>query len=181
MRKALKEVLYKIAKLLSEESFPWALGASSVLFHHGLTDTVNDIDIMVKSSDYKRLEELLLTLGEKVKTEAVQTYETEHFGEFVIDGVEIDVMANMTVINHGMRYVYNFNEDSITDYMVLNDLKIPMTSLEEWYILYHMIPNKEKKIEILDEYFTNHPVIHRSLMLTHTIPEWLYDKIKKIT
>lgn len=181
MRQELKNVLQKIANLLSDEAITWALGASSVLYYHGLTDTVNDIDILVEKKDYEKLEMCLLTIGVKVKTEAVSTYETEYFGEFVIDGVEIDVMANMTVINHNLRYVYHFSEDNITDCMVVGTEKVPMTSLEDWYILYHMIPNKEKKADMLDHYFKDHPVIHKHLMLGQTIPEWLYEKIKKLT
>lgn len=177
MNKSIKNVLYMIADHLKDEDIVWALGASSVLYHHGLVQEVGDLDILIRIQDVDVLERLLLKIGHRVESEDSDTYETEYFGEFIVDDVEIDVMANMTIINYDLHYVYPFNKNAITDFMILKDLKIPLTSLEDWYILYHLIPNKERKITILDDYFSQHTMVHTTLIQNHTLPIWLYQKM----
>lgn len=156
MKEDLRDVLVKVAKAFEIENIRWGLGASGVLCHHNIVDIVNDIDIVVVPDDVNKAEAAILKMGQKVMTPPSTYYDNEYFGEFLVDGVELDMMSNMTIKNHGVTFLYEFIFESIDDYMVLEGVKIPVSALEEWYFLYHMIPNKDKKIAILDDYLKTH-------------------------
>lgn len=47
------------------------------------------------------------------------------------------------VVNHNTGiYNYIFDYDSITEFKVINGISIPLTSLEDWYVMYQLIPNR---------------------------------------
>ncbi|MCH4886079.1 hypothetical protein EZV73_00800 [Acidaminobacter sp. JC074] len=181
MTSELRKVLVRLAKVLNKENITWALGASSLLNYHGLVDTVNDLDLLVIPSDIERFEEILLRFGEKEFSPPSDVYGTEYFGEFVIDGVNVDVMSRMKITNHDVTYVYPFDETSIVEKWMIDNEAIPMTSLEEWYILYNMIPNREKKVKIIEAYFKDHPVKYPHLLKrTENLPLWLIEKLEAL-
>ena len=170
-----------LAKEFNKHNITWGLGASSLLNYHGLVDTVNDLDILVIPVDIEKVEKILLKIGKKEISAPSEFYSNEYFGEFVIDGVNIDVMSRMTIKNHGVTYIYPFDEKSVVDQWVMEGVSVPMTSLEEWYILYHMIPNKEKKVKLLDEYFSNHEVKNPDLIKrADNLPDWIANKLQAL-
>jgi len=156
MNQQLKDVLVKVTRIFDKENITWGLGASGILFYHGIVDQVNDIDIVVLPDHVEQAEALVLTIGKKVDTPPSSFYDNEYFGEFIVDGVELDIMSNMTIINHGIKFLYEFTKASVVHYMKIQDVNVPISSLEEWYFLYHIIPNKDKKIKILDDYYKDH-------------------------
>lgn len=164
MKAALENVLKTITTLFNEAELDWAVGASLVLFHNGIVDNVNDIDIVIEGKDVKKAEELLLTLGSKQFTEDIPTYSNKYFGGFDINGVEIDMMSDMVINNYDCSYLYPFDKKSVVSHMMLGDLSVPVASLEEWFILYQMIPKKEVKVEILKTYFESHDVLYPELL-----------------
>ena len=181
MTSELRQVLMHLAKEFSKHNITWGLGASSLLNYHGLVDIVNDLDILVIPDDIEKVENILFKIGKKEISAPSEVYSNEYFGEFVIDEVNIHVMSRMTITNHGVTYVYPFDEKSIVDYWMMEDVRIPMTSLEEWYILYHMIPNKEKKVKLLDEYFSNHEVKNPDLIKrADNLPDWIANKLQAL-
>ena len=181
MNNKLKTVLATVAELLNKENIVWALGASSVLYHHQLAEVVNDLDIVVHPNSLEKLEQILLSLGSKAETAPSDTYSNDYFGEFIIDGIELDVMCEMVINNHGASYSYDFNSDSVVDYMTVNGVEVPMSSLEEWYILYQMIPNRDKKVKIIEAYFENNISQHPELLnKTSGLPDFIIKKVEKL-
>jgi len=87
------EVLVKIAKELNNQNVLWAVGGSLLLYLNGKTDTFHDLDIMVCENDAEKLKEILLTFGKLQPPNSNFRYKTKCFMEFIIDGVDIDVMA----------------------------------------------------------------------------------------
>ncbi|MBI9011318.1 MAG: hypothetical protein JEZ08_03745 [Clostridiales bacterium] len=183
MRKVLEDVLKTIATLFNEAELNWAVGASLVLYHNGIVDKVNDIDIVIEGKDVKKAEELLLTLGTKQFTKEIPTYSNEYFGEFDINGVEIDMMSEMVINNHNCSYPYPFDQKSVVSHMALSGVNIPVSSLEEWFILYQMIPNKEVKVDLLNTYFKNHDILYPELLkrgLDADLPEHIKESINRL-
>jgi len=164
MKAALENVLKTITTLFNEAELDWAVGASLVLYHNGIVDTVNDIDVVIEGKDVKKAEEILLKLGSKQFTEEIPTYSNEYFGEFEINGVEIDVMSQMVINNYDCSYLYPFDKKSVVSHMMLGGVSVPVSSLEEWYILYQMIPKKEVKVTLLNTYFESHDISYVELL-----------------
>ncbi|PAB60268.1 nucleotidyltransferase family protein [Anaeromicrobium sediminis] len=177
-KKTLFNVLYKIAKEFNEKNILWAVGASILLNHYNLIDEINDIDIFVHEDHIEKADALLKKLGNKKEREKVGTYSTKYFYEYVIDHIDIDVMAGF-VINHGSgQYNYIFDEKSITAYMHMGEIQVPLTALEDWYVIYNLIPNRQYKVKLIEDYLNKNKVIHPYL-LKRALNNHLPKKVEK--
>ena len=43
-------------------------------------------------------------------------------------------------------FKYTFDQSSISEIKIINGVNIPLTSLEDWYVIYQLIPNREIKV-----------------------------------
>lgn len=161
----LLDTLSYIGSKLNEENIAWAVGASILLNHYGLVDKPNDIDIMVNIKDIEKADKVLTSLGKRKIQEKVSTYDTEYFYEYVVNGIDVDVMAGM-IINHGEgAYRYKFDNEAITSKKIINGIEIPLTSLEDWYVLYQVIPNRERKVKLIEEYLLQNKTKNPELLI----------------
>lgn len=142
-------VLSKIGRLLNAENITWAVGASLLLYLHHKTDEFHDIDIMTTDADVFSVKALLLQIGQLVPSSATTQYKTRHFYEFIVDGVDIDVMAGFIITRDGVDYDCSLNPQSITASTEVNGVRIPLQSLAEWRTFYELM-GRRKKIEMLD-------------------------------
>lgn len=146
------QTLSYIGEKLNEENILWGVGASILLSHYNLVNSPNDIDILVALKDIHKADEILKSLGSKKIREANDSYSTEYFNEYVINGIDVDVMSGLTLNHEEGKYVQIFDDASIVDEMLVNDVKIPLTSLEDWYIIYQLIPGREYKVSLIENY-----------------------------
>ncbi|GLI54962.1 hypothetical protein PM10SUCC1_04770 [Propionigenium maris DSM 9537] len=152
----LRDVLKRVAKLLNNGGITWAVGASVMLNHYGLVEETGDIDIMVSMEDIQRLDSILSKLGERVVGVPDETYKTKYFYEYMIDGVEVDVMAGLCVHREGRDHSFPFNRDSIGEWMEVDGVEVPLAKLEEWYEIYKVLPGRERKAEAIGKYLDSH-------------------------
>ena len=177
-------MLFKTLKLigekLNEENIIWALGASMMLNHYDLVESPNDIDIIVDLKDAKKADSILKFLGIKLERERNEVYSTKHFYEYIIDGVDVDLMSGFIINFNGEKYEYEFNEGSIRDFKIIDGIEIPLTSLEDWYILYSLMPNRENKVSIVKEGLLKKGIKNRDIFekaLESSIPLELKNNI----
>lgn len=158
MGNRLRDVLKRVAKLLNDRGITWAVGASVMLNHYGLVEEPGDIDIMVSMEDIHRLDFILSELGERVVGIPDETYKTKYFCEYMIDGIEVDVMAGLCVHRGGRDHSFPFNRDSIGEWMEVDGVEVPLAKLEEWYEIYKVLPGRERKAEAIGKYLDSyHP------------------------
>ena len=148
-----EKVLLNIASRLNESGLFWGVGASLLLVFHGIAHQYNDIDLMVAEKDIEKADEILSSLGNKKVRQPTETYATDYFYEYVIDGVEIDVMCNFKICREGITYLYDFDCDYELEFIRVRDVNMPLTRIEDWYLLYLLMPNREKRITQIEEYF----------------------------
>ncbi|WP_017415220.1 nucleotidyltransferase family protein [Clostridium tunisiense] len=160
----LLDTLSYIGSKLNGENITWAVGASILLNHYGLVDKPNDIDIMVHIKDIEKADKVLTSLGKKKIQEKVSTYDTEYFYEYVVNGIDVDVMAGMVINHEEGSYKYKFNNEAITSKKIINGIEIPLTSLEDWYVLYQVIPNRKVKVKLIEDYMLNNGVKNTDLL-----------------
>lgn len=63
-----------------------------------------------------------------------------------------------------IEYIHTFDSKSIAAIKNINDLAIPFTSLEDWYVLYQLIPNKEARVKMIESYLQTNGMQHGDLL-----------------
>ncbi len=151
-------ILSHIAKELNRKNVTWAVGASMLLYFKGIISDFHDVDIMVAEEDVEIVTEVLLSFGSIQTSNTNVKYKTKCFLEFNVNGVDIDVIAGFIIINKDKEYYFPLKKENINDYTEVNEIKIPLQTLEEWRNYYELMGRDEKVKLIDDEYelFTSH-------------------------
>lgn len=177
------KTLSYIGEKLNNSNIVWGVGASILLNQSGLIDKPNDIDIFVDIKDINRADEILKSIGEKKQWEKTATYSTKYFYEYIINGVDVDVMAEFAVNHNSGVFEYIFGYDSISEFKKINGVDIPFTSLEDWYVIYQLIPDREAKVNIIESYLISNGVKKPILIeriLRGNLPVEVRERVKKI-
>lgn len=141
-----------IGENLNRHDIKWAVGGSILLNQFGLVDNPNDIDLFVDLNDIDRVDSILKDIGIRKLNEKSKTYSTKFFYEYIVNEVDVDVMAGFSINHDKGVFEYVFDNHSITKVVNINGIDIPLTSLEDWYVIYQLIPNRELKVKIIEEY-----------------------------
>jgi len=180
----LDTVLIKIAEALSPTGILWGVGASVLLRQYKLIDNPSDIDLIVSINDVEKTDEILSLIGEKLPENKSDIYLTEYFYEYIIDGINIDVMAGLKIKTNGYIFKYIFDKNSIPRHFDIGKQTIPFTSLEDWFVLYQLMPRKEYKAELIYNYFKKNGIKHPPLIERMTenpdLPISVLNKIKEL-
>ncbi|CEP83781.1 hypothetical protein [Paraclostridium sordellii] len=153
-----------IGDKLNKANILWGVGAPILLNQFGMVDTPNDIDIFIDIKDIHKADKILKKLGKKREYEETSTYSTKYFYEYVINGIDIDVMAGFAINHDNGVYNYIFDNMSISEYKLINGVSIPFTSLEDWYVIYQLIPNREVKVDMIEKYLLTNGVKKDNLL-----------------
>jgi len=145
-------ILSYIGEKLNNSNIVWGVGASILLNQFGLIEKTNDIDIFVDIKDIERVDEILKSIGEKKKRKKTSTYSTKYFYEYTVGGIDVDVMAGFAVNHNNGVFEYIFDYNAISEFRLINGVNIPFTSLEDWYVIYQLIPNRETKVNMIQKY-----------------------------
>lgn len=141
-----------IGKRLNEADITWAVGGSILLNKFGFIDKPKDIDIFISIDDIEKADEILKSIGEKKEWKNDSTYSTKYFYEYIVNEVDVDVMSGLAMNHSNGTFRYIFDKNSISDFKIINGVNIPFTSLEDWYVIYQLIPNREVKVEMIEKY-----------------------------
>lgn len=144
------DILLKIANFLEENEINWALGASYVLYFNGIDIIPNDIDLFVCEKSFEKVREYFLNYGEEIfKEDKNNIYNTQKFTSVKIGDTEIDLMSNLYIYHNEGEYRYIFDEISIDKKVEIGNTVINVMALEDWYILYQLIPGREEKVKTI--------------------------------
>ncbi|MFL0248477.1 hypothetical protein [Candidatus Clostridium stratigraminis] len=174
------ETLSYIGEKLNNAGILWAVGASIVLTNYGLVEKPNDIDILVDINDIKKADEILKGVGMKkpLKDGESTIYSTKYFYEYIVNGIDVDVMAGFAINFNEGTYEYSFDKKAVTYSMKANGVEIPLTSLEDWYVLYQLMPDREKKVKIIEKYLLSNG-IKETHLINRALDKKLPNKIRE--
>lgn len=164
MNSEIESVLAKTGTVLNASKVLWGVGASLLLNRYGLVNTVNDIDIVVSLADIDKADRLLSALGEKQATRDSDIYATDYFFEYIIDGINVDMMAGFKINLRQSVFEYGFDHQSVPLRFSVGCVDIPYSTLEDWYVLYQLMPDRDHKVELIADYLTTHGVEHKQLL-----------------
>ncbi len=142
-------VLSQIAQELNQKNITWAVGASLLLYFKGIVTDFHDIDIMVPEDEIDEVKEVLLSFGTIQPPNPNVTYKTRHFLEFVVEGVEIDVMAGFIIMSRDKEHQFPLVKGNIKEFTQMKGVRIPLQSLEEWRTYYQLM-GRDEKVELID-------------------------------
>jgi len=140
----LQETLAYIVKALQREQIHFGIGGSLLLAHHGLSVTPRDIDLVVALEDAERAVQVLSEMGTVVEQDETSLYATQVFQEFIIKGIDVDLMSGLQIRHDEGIFVYPFAEQTI------NETGLPFMSLVDWYVIYQLIPGREQKVAMIE-------------------------------
>ena len=144
-------LLSRIAKELNNRNITWAVGASMLLYFKGITSEFHDIDIMVSEHEYDLAKEVLLSMGEIQPPDPNDTYRTRYFGEFLVDGVDIDMIAGFRIIDKDKEYYFPLEQGTIVDFSEINGIRIPLQSVEDW-LTYYKLMGRLDKVKMINDW-----------------------------
>jgi hypothetical protein len=165
--------LANLAKELNRAGARWGVGASVLLWHYGLADNPHDIDLMAAEQDADRIIEALGKLGTKKMGSERGSYVTSRFLEFVVDGTDIDLMVGFGIRHSAGTYSYVFDDRAVTGKALVGGMVIPLTALEDWYVLYQLIQGREHRVRAIEDYLVSNGSAHTELLeraLSQSLP-----------
>jgi len=184
MNKELQSVLTNVAKALNASDILWSVGASVLLYKYGLVDNPTDIDIIVSDQDIQQADQILSGLGVKQEESKSDIYLTDYFYEYSIDNVNIDAMSGFKIKLKEGVFDYKFDNLSVSNHFIIDGISIPLSSLEDWYILYQMMPDKEAKVNTVENYLKRNGIQHPELIFrlinNPSLPSYIKERVKSL-
>ena len=144
-------VLKRIAARFNAAGITWALGASMLLYFKRIAPEFHDIDLMVADDDAERARQLLCEMGTLLPPSPNDKYRTKCFMEFVIDGVDVDVMAGFSIVSDGIAHDCSLQKEQIVETLTLDGEVIPLQSVELWR-RYYALMGRSAKVDMIDRH-----------------------------
>ena len=177
------KVLQRVACELNAAGGVWGVGASLLMYFHGMSDHFNDIDLVVSEADVEKVDALLASMGEKCARGPSGVYTTRYFYEYVIEGVELDVMGGFGICNEGVSYRYEFGPAALAGTRMVNDEPVPLIALEDWYLLYQLMPQRQAKVLLLEQHLRQPGclnIAHLQALLQAELPQAVRQRVNQL-
>ena len=91
-------VLCLLADRFNQEDITWQLGGSCLLYLHQYVEEFTDLDIVIALEDANKVTSILQTLGEPMPKETSSTMHSAYFAGYLVQGVMVDIMADVTIV-----------------------------------------------------------------------------------
>ncbi|NLG25640.1 MAG: hypothetical protein GX558_09815 [Clostridiales bacterium] len=167
------DALAEAARALNEAKVHWGVGASLMLYANGLVGAFSDVDIVVADGCEQLVERALAPYIEAGRPAGRDHAAASWFRRARVSGVDFDLMMGFMVRSGRCAFRYRFGERSITARCRVQGASIPLCSLEEWYVLYQLMPGCEASIHCIERHFLKNGVGHPELierMLSQGVP-----------
>lgn len=167
-----------LLKILHDHSILYAVGGSWMLKQVGCDVNPQDMDIFVHEKHIQKAFELLSCVASLKPSIPSGPYQTKHFYRFELNGETMDVMSLFAYTHEEGTYHAIFDEDSIVHHVIMDDLSIPLMSLEEWFVMYHVMKRSDK-IKLIEHYWKTHSISFPYL-LRRQIKQGIPTSLKEI-
>lgn len=138
------ELLKKIALQFEKAHITWALGGSMMLYFKGIVPVFQDIDLMVADADAQTAQSILCSMGQMQQQTPNPKFRSKAFMEFVIDAVDVDVIAGFAIVSGDSVVDCSLQKEQIVERMPLGEACIPLQSPALWCRYYRLMDRTEK-------------------------------------
>lgn len=125
-----------------------------LLYFKGITSIFHDIDLMIANKDVESARKILSEMGELQPQNPNPKYKTKALIEFVINSIDVDVMAGFAISSNGKTYDCSLTKKQIVEWLNLDGVKIPLQSPLLWRRYYELMGRKEK-VDMIDHALSN--------------------------
>lgn len=147
-------------KSLNQRQIRYGLGGSWMLKEYGLPTEPKDIDLFIHSDDINKCLDLIEPYQIHQVNVPDSPFKTTFFATLQIESMSIDIMGGFAYLHDQGLYKAIFDDHSIVSEVIVDDVHIPLMSLEEWYVLY-IVMGRQKKCELIEHHWfingINHP------------------------
>lgn len=141
-------VFEKLARALDSERIRWAVGGSLMLYLRGIVETFHDLDIMIAPEDVEKTKRLLSGCAKAKETLPNEKYQSGTFLQYEMEGVDLDCIADFTIVAEGKMHVFPLRTEEIERIVVKDDFSAPVQSVETWRKCYMLMERADKTIKI---------------------------------
>ncbi|PKK93042.1 MAG: hypothetical protein CVV61_06690 [Tenericutes bacterium HGW-Tenericutes-6] len=145
------KVLKKLAFDLNEAKITWNLGASANLYLRGIVSDFHDLDIMILEKDVEKVKEIMSNIALLKDKKPSSNFGTKIFLNYMIDTVDIDIMAGFAIKHQEKMHHFPLRENMIFDVYLLDDVKIYLEDIDIW-LTYYVLMERKDKINIIKTY-----------------------------
>ncbi len=181
----MNNIVLDLLSQLNDSKIRYAIGGSMMLKLRLFDVVPKDIDIMVNESDFQHVVDLFQSVAEQVSKPSLIPFKTKYFTTLLLEDISIDIMAGFAYEHSEGIYYAIFDSKSVTDWEKIEGVKLPLMSLEEWYVMY-LVMNRKNKAEIIDDYWRNQDIDHPyllerqlSLNLPQSVKKRIYTHLKR--
>ncbi len=177
-------VLKKVAKELNTLNCNWGVGGSLLLYFHGIVSSPKDIDILIEAKDIKKTKKFMDDIGKNLNFPSKEPFRTKEFCGYDIEGTCIELIGDFKIaLDDSGVYEFMLDHHAIVKTIELEDAKIPLTSLEDWFVAYMVMKDPKKRVPLIKKHFTQFGIKHPYLLernLKQDLPKYIKDEIKKV-
>ncbi len=136
-------VLEKLANLFNKNNITWAIGGSVLLYFKGITNHFNDLDVLIHEKDIDKVQ---ILLREEVLLAPIDngSYQSTAFMQYIIDGVDIDIIAGFSIMNDKQRYYFPLLTNEDLETYKLNETIVYLDKLSAWSNYYALMQRMDK-------------------------------------
>ena len=175
------DALALAACALNKAGITWAVGASALLFLENVTDSFNDLDLLIGSGEADFAKTVLLAAGAVSVRAAAPSdvYATEHFLELELNHVDIDLLCNFAVRRRDEVYRYPLDAGHIARVADVQGVPVPLCPIADWYVLYLLMPGRGRKATLVDRYLREHPTAESRARLSRWLSSRLPGEVRE--
>jgi hypothetical protein len=148
----MNQKILSILNQLNEAKLLYGLGGSMMLKLRSFDIEPHDIDLFVSVDDYSKVIDIFSVYATQLITHSKNPFKTKHFTSYKCDDIIVDIMAGFAYEHLEGTYVAHFDYLSIPDITRIENINIPLMSLEEWFILYSIM-SRSDKVEMIEKYW----------------------------
>jgi hypothetical protein len=136
-----------------------------VLKHYGLTDKVNDIDIIVESTDLDKAKKIMDKIAKPSNDIILSDQLESYLIQYKIGKTKIELMSDVKIKFGRGTYRMIFDEKSIQKKINIEGVTVPLLALEELYVMYQLLKGKEEKAYKIETHFKQKGLKDKDLLM----------------
>ncbi|MFP7494919.1 hypothetical protein SFC66_14115 [Terribacillus saccharophilus] len=140
-----------VLNVLEANDIPYTIGGSLLLSLKGLPVIPSDVDILVESKIFASAHEVIRSYATAFEDKPAQgRFLTEACTTFTLaDRLQVDLMTGFAIAHEADRFEMRFTIEKAETHAGL----LPLSSMEAWYVMYWLLPGKEAKRALMEDYF----------------------------
>jgi hypothetical protein len=161
----MEKELIVVCSEFNKNNIRYAVAFSFVLKHYGLTDKVNDIDIIVDAADLNLAKKVMDKIAKPSNEIVVSDQLESYLIQYKISKTKIELMSDVKIKFGRGTYQMIFDERSVQKKINIEGVTVPLLALEELYVIYLLLKGKEEKADKIELHFKQKGLKDKDLLM----------------